>query len=137
HQASIRHIDVNAVGQLAIAIQFEGEPFIRAPLIATHRRGEPLHTLMAPEAVQSQLQQYVGSVRFDHSGRFFAASCPRANVVTFWDAEEGVYIDQLRARDACGVCAYADGFIYSAGTGRLRYFDLTQKQVEELNENDE
>ena len=137
HQASIRHIDVNHGGLVAIAIQFEGEPFIRAPLIALHQQGQEIQTLMAPESVQSQLQQYVGSIRFDHSGRFFVASCPRANVLTFWDAQEGAFVEQLRARDACGVCAFDEGFIFSAGTGRIRYFDLMQRELTELNAEDE
>jgi len=137
HQASIRHIDVNASSQVAIAIQFEGEPFMSAPLIATHRRGEAIRTLMAPEQVQSQLQQYVGSIRFDHSGRFFVASCPRANVLTFWDAENGEFISQLRARDVCGVCAYGNGFVFSTGTGRLAYFDLEQDSLENITDEQE
>ena len=127
HQASIRHIDVNVHGQLAIAMQFEGEPFLRVPLLATHRRGDALRFMLAPEQVQSQLQQYVGSIRYDDSGSFIVASCPRANVLTFWDAESGGFLKQLRARDACGVCAYKDGFLYSAGTGQIRYYDLIQQ----------
>lgn len=129
HQASIRHMDVNIHGQLAISMQFEGEPFLRVPLLATHNRGEDLRFMLAPEQVQSQLQQYVGSIRYDASGSFLVASCPRANVLTFWDAESGDFLKQLRARDACGVCAYKDGFLYSAGTGRIRYYDLIQQAI--------
>lgn len=127
HQASIRHIDVNIHGKLAISMQFEGEPFLSVPLLATHRRGDELRFMLAPEHVQSQLQQYVGSIRYDASGSFILASCPRANLLTFWDAESGDFLKQLRARDACGVCAYKDGFLYSAGTGQIRYYDLIQQ----------
>jgi len=129
HQASIRHMDINAHGQLAISMQFEGEPFIHAPLVATHQRGDLIRFMLAPEQVQSQMGQYVGSIRFDESGRYLVASCPRANVLTFWDAQSGDFLHQLRARDACGVCAYKDGFLYSAGTGQVRYFDLTQQAI--------
>jgi hypothetical protein len=132
HQASIRHIDVNASSQLAIAVQFEGDPFLRVPLIATHRRGEAIRPLMAPEQVQSQLQQYVGSICFDNSGRYFVASCPRANMLTFWDAKNGEFLSQLRARDVCGVCAYGKGFVFSTGTGRLAYFDIEQNSLENI-----
>jgi hypothetical protein len=129
HQASIRHIDVNAQGRVAVSMQFEGEPFMRVPLVATHLRGEEIRPMLAPERFQSQLQQYVGSIRYDHSGQFLVASCPRANVLTFWDAETGDFIRQLRARDACGVCAYQNGFLYSAGTGQVRYYDLNQQLI--------
>jgi hypothetical protein len=129
HQASIRHLDINPQGQLAMSMQFEGEPFLRVPLLATHQRGEAIRPMLAPEQVQSQLSQYVGSIRYDESGRFLVASCPRANVLTFWDAGSGEFLNQVRARDACGVCAYKDGFLYSAGTGQLRYYDLPQQAI--------
>ncbi len=129
HQASIRHIDINSQGQLAMSMQFEGEPFLRVPLLATHQRGESIRLMLAPEQVQSQLAQYVGSIRYDGSGRFLVASCPRANVLTFWDAQSGEFVKQARARDACGVCAYKDGFLYSAGTGQVRHYDLTQQAI--------
>ena len=127
HQASIRHLDINVQGRVAMSMQFEGEPFLRVPLVATHQRGEAIRQMLAPEQVQSQLAQYVGSIRYDVSGRFLVASCPRANVLTFWDAQNGEFLKQVRARDACGVCAYKDGFLYSAGTGQIRYYDLTQQ----------
>jgi uncharacterized protein len=129
HQASIRHLDINSQGQVAMSMQFEGEPFLRVPLLATHQRGEAIGLMLAPEHVQSQLAQYVGSIRYDESGRFLVASCPRANVLTFWDAQSGEFLKQIRARDACGVCAYKDGFLYSAGTGQIRYYDLTQQAI--------
>ena len=129
HQASIRHIDVNAQGRVAISMQFEGEPFMQVPLVATHQRGEEIRPMLAPERFQSQLEQYIGSIRYDDSGRYIVASCPRANVLTFWDAESGDFLKQVRARDACGVCAYKDGFLYSAGTGQVCYYDLAQQAI--------
>ena len=98
-------------------------------MLATHQRGEAIGLMLAPEHVQSKLAQYVGSIRYDESGRFLVASCTRANVLTFWDAQSGEFLKQIRARDACGVCAYKDGFLYSAGTGQIRYYDLTQQAI--------
>ena len=132
HQASIRHMDINARGQVALAMQFEGEPFLRVPLLGIHQRGEEIRTMLAPEAVQSRMEQYVGSIRYDLSGRYLAASCPRANMLTFWDVDKAEFIKQVRARDACGVCAYENGFLYSAGTGQLRYYDLAVQSVVEM-----
>ncbi len=137
HQASIRHIDLNFDGQVAVSMQFEGEPFLRVPLVATHERGKQINPMYAPENVQSQMQQYVGSVRYDLSGRFFVASCPRANMLTFWDVENGEFIRQVRARDACGVCAFENGFIYSSGSGQIRYFDLLEQDIQEFSMSDE
>lgn len=129
HQSGIRHLDVNADGLVALAMQFEGEPFMDVPLLATHRRGEELRLLKASAEVQPQMKQYVGALRFDRSGRYFAASCPKGNMITFWDAEAGTLLHSTRARDGCGVCAVQDGFVFSTGTGRVAHIDLASEEV--------
>ena len=132
HQNSIRHLDVNADGLVGIGLQFQGQAWMSVPLVATHRRGEALRLLDAPPELQAQLQQYVGSVRFDHSGRFLAASCPRGNQLTFWDSASGTLLHNLRARDACGLSGIAGGFMFSSGTGRLAAIDLAGRNVQEF-----
>jgi uncharacterized protein len=129
HQSGIRHLDVNADGLVALAMQFEGEPFLDVPLLATHRRGEVLRLLKASPELQPQMKQYVGALRFDAGGRFFAASCPKGNMITFWDAEAGTLLQSTRARDGCGVCAVQDGFVFSTGTGRVAHIDLATSTV--------
>lgn len=132
HQSGIRHLDVNADGLVALGMQFEGEPFMEVPLIATHRRGEALRLLLASPELQPQMKQYVGSVRFDTGGRYFAASCPKGNLISFWDASEGTLLHTTRARDGCGVCAVQDGFVFSTGTGRVAQIDLAENEITEL-----
>lgn len=132
HQSGIRHMDVNADGLVAIAMQFEGEPFIDAPLLATHRRGEQLRLLKAAPELQPQLKQYIGALRYDGGGRYFAASAPKGNLITFWDAEAGTLLHTTRARDGCGVCAVQNGFVFSTGTGRVAHIDLASDTVTEL-----
>ena len=132
HQDSIHHLDVNADGLIALGMQFQGEPFLSVPLVATHRRGEELRLLQAPADVQSRMQQYVGSVRFTEDGRYFAASCPRGNLLTFWDAGSGELVHSLRARDGCGVCALGAGFLFSSGIGNLAAIDLDTLVIEDF-----
>lgn len=132
HQSGIRHLDVNAEGLVALGMQFEGEPFMEVPLIATHRRGEALRLLLAPPELQPQMKQYVGSVRFDTGGRYFAASCPKGNLISFWDALDGTLLHTTRARDGCGVCAVEDGFVFSTGTGRVAQIDLATNVITDL-----
>lgn len=132
HQAGIRHMDINADGVVALGMQFEGEPFLAVPLVATHRRGESLRLLDAPPELQPQMKQYVGSVRFAADGRYFAASCPKGNMLTFWDTASGALLHSTRARDGCGVCASGSGFLFSTGTGRLAHIDLDTNVVSDL-----
>lgn len=136
HQASIRHLDVNAKGKVVLAMQYEGEPFDEVPLLATHQRGEKLQMLAVPLSVQQQMKQYVGSVRFDKGGRYVAASCPRGNMITFWDTDTGEYKDSVRSRDGCGICATENGFVLTAGTGRINHYDLKQNELLTLNNAD-
>ena len=136
HKASIRHLDLNADGQVAMGMQYEGEPFDRAPLVALHRQGSPIKELWAQEPQQGQMSQYVGSVRFDSSGKFVAATCPRGNMITFWDAGTGDMVNALRSRDGCGICAVNDGFLYTAGTGRISHYDPALDSITELDTRD-
>ena len=131
HQASIRHMDVNSAGRIIMGMQFEGEPFLEVPLVATHQRGEALQLLLAPPEVQVQMKQYVGSMRYAEDGRHFVASCPVGNLLTFWDSDSGVMVNSIRARDGCGVCATETGFVFSTGTGRIAYIELATGLVTE------
>lgn len=132
HQNSIRHMDVNAAGTVVIGMQFEGEKFRTVPLVATHQRGSDLQLLLAPEAVQPQMQQYVGSVRFAADGRHVAATCPLGNLFTVWDVESGELVHSLRARDNCGVFASTRGFVYSTGRGKVAELDLASREIVEF-----
>jgi hypothetical protein len=136
HQASIRHLDVNAMGMVALGMQFQGEPWQQVPLVATHRRGEDFRLLLADEPLQGQMQQYVGSVRFAQDGRSFMTSCPRGNQLVVWDAASGLVADSVRSRDGCGICAVGDGFVFTAGTGKLAIYHTAQAEVLELETGD-
>jgi uncharacterized protein len=124
HQSGIRHLDVNAEGLVVMGMQFEGEPWQDVPLLASHRRGEELRLISAPPQLQPQMKQYVGSVRFDSAGRYFVASCPRGDLLSFWDARSGAFLHSTRARDGCAVAAVENGFVFSTGTGRIGRVDL-------------
>lgn len=118
HQLSIRHIDLSSGDQVAIAMQYQGDSSAQPPLIATHRRGEPLRWLTAPTGIQQRMQNYCGSVRFATDGKSFAVSAPRGNLVTYWSAQ-GDYLGSHRQRDACGIAVTPTGFLVSDGSGEV------------------
>jgi hypothetical protein len=78
------------------------------------------------------MSQYVGSIRFNGSGEYFAATCPRGNMITIWQAESGEMVHSLRSRDGCGICASDNGFLYTSGTGRINHYDPALDQVTDL-----
>ncbi len=118
HQLSIRHLCVADDGRVALAMQYQGGPDHRPPLIGLHRRGEPLQLLSAPPEVQSRLNNYCGSVEFSADGRQFAVSAPRGGLVTYW-SDSGTYLGHHDQADACGLAPHGNGFLVSDGLGRL------------------
>ncbi|MDR9469235.1 DUF1513 domain-containing protein [Marinospirillum sp.] len=121
HQCSIRHLDVAADGQVVIALQYQGHPVDRVPLIAAHRRGEELAELILPERIRSQLRQYCGSACFDSSGRFAAVSAPRGNLTTLWDMQERRFLNTAYIADGCGLAPTlkTGEFLVSSGQGQV------------------
>lgn len=134
HQLSIRHLDVNATGTVAIALQYQGPKYDDVPLVALHRRGNAIHPLRAPDAINRAMKQYCGSVRFDASGRYVAISSPRGDLITFWDTHTDAFIDQCKTRDGCGLAAteVTGEFLISSGLGRLYRYDLAQRQKQRI-----
>ena len=130
HQASIRHIAVADDGLVVAAMQYEGPPADDVPLLATlpPRRAawpEQLEPLAIELPTQRGLKQYIGSVAVDATTKRAAATCPRANLVAFWDLATGRYQAQQRFRDCCGVAldAAARHFVVSNGSGKVLRFD--------------
>ncbi len=119
HQLSIRHIDVAADDLVAIAMQYEGPPDRRPPLVALHRRGGEMRLLEAPEQIQRRMRNYCGSISFTDGNQGFAVSSPRGNLVTLWD-RSGRFVDHFEQPDVCGIASNTGITWYSDGTGGLR-----------------
>jgi len=130
HQASIRHIAVADSGCVFVGMQYEGPPADDVPLLAALKpTGEgrwPSHLepLAIPLPTQRGLKQYVGSVAVDAATGRAVATCPRANLATFWDMASGRFLAQRRFRDCCGVAfdAAAREFVVSNGGGKIMRF---------------
>lgn len=120
HRLGIRHIAVGRDGPVAVAMQYEGPRGDVVPLVAVHTGGPgggALRPLPAPPAVLRAMKQYCGSVAFDSSGRFIAASAPRGGLATFWDA--GGWLSSAPVPDGSGVAptGRAGEFIATGGRG--------------------
>ena len=102
---SIRHLDVDRDGRVAVAMQYEGDRRHRVPLIGLCAGAGPILLLHAPTAVERAMKHYSGSVAFDRSGRWLALTCPRGHLVTLWDARDGDFRHGVEIFDASGVTA--------------------------------
>jgi len=126
HQCSIRHIDLSPQGHVIIAMQYQGHPADQVPLMASHKRGEPLRLLNIPMDLQSKLDQYCGSACFDQSGLYAAISAPKGDKIMIWDMQAYSLIGTINTKDGCGLARTetAGEFIVSTGRGRLYHVDV-------------
>jgi hypothetical protein len=126
HQLSIRHLAVLGTGSVAIAMQYEGAIRDRVPLVGIHD-GDRIRLLEAPAAVQAQMRQYALSVAVDRGSSLIAVSAPSGNLITFWDAGEGVYLSSTMVADGCGVAPTerSGEFLITSGLGQVMRFDPT------------
>ena len=135
HKNSIRHLDVCVDDQVCFAMQYQGAANTLPPLIGLHRRGENIQLLNAPPAVQQQMRNYCGSAVVERSGRWFAVSAPKGDIVTIWSTD-GQYITHVDITDGCGLAPgeHAGEFILSSGAGGVFNYSLTTKQLKPLTE---
>ena len=131
HKLSIRHIDANASGLVAVGMQYEGDRRDRVPLVGLHRPGGEFRLLQAPTEIARRMRHYIGSVAFDATGRYLASTGPRGHIVTLWDAASSAYIGHVSAADASGVApaGQAGEFIVAGGDGIVRRIDAPSGRV--------
>ncbi|ETX09805.1 hypothetical protein MUS1_05655 [Marinomonas ushuaiensis DSM 15871] len=120
HQLSIRHLDVNQQGVVALGFQYQGEIWDQVPLVALSRIDNPvMEYLPIPENVRMRFKQYCGSVCFDKSGEVLAISTPRGGLVAYWHIASKTFLGIENCRDVCGLAATNNSheFLLTSGTG--------------------
>lgn len=115
---SIRHLARRADGLVATALQWQGDPELAQPLLATHRFGdEALRFLCAPELEQRRMRGYGGSVAFSGVGARLALTSPRGGRLHVFDAESGALLRAFDIEDVCGAAPDANGLVVTDGGG--------------------
>ncbi|NLQ18892.1 DUF1513 domain-containing protein [Marinomonas sp. M1K-6] len=120
HQLSIRHLDVNPQGIVALGFQYQGDIWDQVPLVALSRVDQPtLEYLPIPEDIRVRFKQYCGSVCFDKTGDVLAISTPRGGLVAYWHAHSKTFLGVENCRDVCGLVATDRPyeFLLTSGTG--------------------
>ncbi len=131
---SIRHLAVAPDDQVCCVMQFQGKRTRTPPLIGLHRRGQAMHLLRAPDAVQQRMRNYCGSACTDLSGEVFAVSSPRGNLISFWSAGEGEYLGMAELQDGCGIARgdQPGEFLLSSGEGVICRYQLVDKRMQQI-----
>lgn len=111
---SIRQLAVAENGQVAFAMQWQGDPHNDLPLLGVHHRESNAVTLKDDASVR-RMMGYLGSVAIAADGETIAATSPRASLVQVFH-NPGL-ISELALEDVCGVAATDAGFVVTTGTG--------------------
>lgn len=120
NQLSIRHLDVSSDGLVAIGMQYQGELAEPLPLVALHRRGEPLQAVQAAEEQWLAFNGYIASVCCLPEASTLAISSPRGNKVGLVDLATGKLKTLLNNRDCAGLARMGDSrLVVSNGQGQI------------------
>ncbi|MBT9383091.1 DUF1513 domain-containing protein [Pseudooceanicola sp. CBS1P-1] len=117
HHNSIRHLSLGQGGQVAFAMQWEGDVMESVPLLGLHRLGQGAPLLaQADLAEQLAMKGYAGSVAFSGDGRRVAITSPRGGRLHVFDAAGG-FLESHRRGDICGLARAPGGFFATDGQG--------------------
>ncbi|WP_420584954.1 DUF1513 domain-containing protein [Ruegeria sp.] len=117
HKNSIRHLAVRSDGLVGFAMQWQGDKTQHPPLLGLHTRGKAPRLLSAPDADQSRLQGYAGSIAFAGDGETIAITCPRGNALHRFTVADGQLTGAFALEDVCGLGAGPSGYVFTTGTG--------------------
>lgn len=122
-QNSIRHLALGPGGQIAFAMQWEGDPAEAVPLLGLWTPGSDPHLCPAPEAEAPRMKGYAGSIARSADGRI-ALTSSKAGVAMLFGAG-GQHLQTLERADVSGVASHGAGFVVSDGSGALLALDQT------------
>ncbi|TDO99738.1 DUF1513 domain-containing protein [Marinomonas balearica] len=137
HQLSIRHLDVNAQGVVALGFQYKGEKWDEVPLVGiSNLNSSSIEYLPMPEQIRLRFKQYCGSVCFDKSGQILAVSSPRGGLVAYWNMQDHSFLGADNCRDVCGV-SQTDRpgvLMLTGGTGKQWISDPIKSNIYQINQ---
>lgn len=113
---SLRHLAIDADGEVFVAMQHEGPRFERPPLVAVADETQ-IAALEGADALWGALNHYTGSAAATADGRLVAVTSPRGGVMAVIDARARRELFRTALRDGCGVAAGGDGFVVTSGLG--------------------
>jgi len=116
---SIRHLDVSSNGKVVAGLQYQGRPNDEVPLAISHHGEAQLSVLNAEQSIWRSMKHYTSSVCINSDKNTVAITCPRANLVTYWQLNSGDFMTSYKIKDGAGVTLIADDFIISSGRGRI------------------
>lgn len=119
HRLSLRHMAVDATGQVWIGGQYQGNVMDQVSVLARLSGDQGLVPVDLPGNVAATLGKYAGSVAIGADGTTLAVTSPKSGVVLKLDTRSGKVLDLSMKPGTCGVQACGQEFISSSETGRF------------------
>lgn len=116
-QNSIRHIAAFEDGRIAIAFQWQGDPYAPPSLAGLYRPGTGITLFPMTETALHGLDGYAGSVAVLGQNRM-AVTFPRGGLMQIYDTESGLS-QSIRKSDVCGVAGWENGGMATDGLGHV------------------
>jgi len=114
---SIRHLAVSNSGNVAFAMQWQGDLTDDLPLLGVHSLRRQ-HLKFYGQASVRVMQGYLGSIAFNSDTNQIATTAPRSGIVQVF-GPDGL-IKNSNMPDVCGVAVSGNGFVVTTGTGVVR-----------------
>lgn len=118
-QLSIRHLAVSSEGKVVAGLQYQGASTDEVPLAISHYGEEKLTLLKADTNTWRSMKQYTASVCINSKSNTVVITCPKANLLTYWQLDSNEFIASHKLKDAAGATLIAGSFIASTGRGRV------------------
>ncbi len=132
NQMSIRHLSVTNSGEVAIAIQFQGERHLDIPLVFTHNFGEKNLTEYisnTPKKDWRQFHHYIASVKVNSASHLLCVTSPLGGCISVFDMQTKTMLDTVKITDCAGIAVADEGFLVSDGQGRLSLLKLVDNAI--------
>lgn len=114
---SIRHLSVTDTGEIACGQQYRGDPDQAAPLVALHRRGQPLRQLHAEDEEWLRFNHYIASIASVDG--YLLATSPRGNCYGIWEEATNELVEIKPLIDASGAGVVDGQWLVGSGSGKV------------------
>jgi hypothetical protein len=118
-QLSIRHLDVSAQGKVIAGLQYQGAYTDEVQLAISHHGEEQLQFLHASNSTWRSMKHYTASVCINSAANYVAITCPKANLLTYWQLDNNQFIASYKLKDSAGLAMVNNSIITSTGRGRV------------------
>lgn len=130
HYLSIRHLTVTAKGEVALALQYEGNLYKQQPssLVAWQPAGGELKLLQIAPTEVAQLRGYLADIIYDPEQQLLVSATPRGHCVSMWSTASRSFVGALPLAEASGVSLGKEqgSFLISSSQGGVYQLNPAQ-----------